>query len=54
MRTLVEHGARTDAIDTVYEVSPLVWAQRMSKRTGGPNGLGSDYDAVIEYLSARA
>ena len=54
VRTLVERGARTDAIDTVYKVSPLVWAQTMSKRMGGPNALGSDYDAVIEYLSAGA
>ena len=51
VRTLVEHGARTDAIDTVHEATPLVWAQTMSKRMGGPNGLGSDYDAVIDYLS---
>ena len=54
VRTLVEHGARTDAVDTIYMVTPLVWAQTMSKRMGGPNALGSDYDAVIEYLSARA
>ena len=52
VRTLVEHGARTDAIDTVYKVSPLVWATEMSKRMGGPNALGSEYDAVIEYLRA--
>ena len=52
VRVLVEHGARTDAIDSVYEVSPLVWAQTMAKRMGGPNALGSDYDAVIEYLGA--
>lgn len=51
VRVLVERGARTDAIDTVYKVSPLVWAQTMSKRMGGPNALGSDYDAVIDYLS---
>ena len=50
VRTLVEHGARTDAIDGVYKVSPLVWAQEMSTRMGGPNALGSEYDAVIEYL----
>ena len=54
VRVLVERGARTDAIDTVYKVSPLVWAQTMSRRMGGPNALGSDYDAVIEYLSAGA
>jgi hypothetical protein len=54
VRLLVDRGARVDAIDTVYKVSPLVWAQTMSKRMGGPNGLGSDYDAVIEYLSAGA
>ena len=36
VRVLVEHGARTDAIDSVYEVSPLVWAQTMAKRMGGP------------------
>ena len=52
VRVLVEHGARTDSIDTVYEVTPLVWAQVMSKRMGGPNSLGSDYDAVIELLSS--
>ena len=54
VRTLVEHGARTDAVDTIYMVTPLVWAQTMSKRMGGPNALGSNYNAVIEYLSARA
>lgn len=52
VRTLVEHGARTDAIDTIYKVTPLVWAQTMSTRMGGPNALGSDYDAVIEYLTS--
>ena len=51
VRLLVERGARTDAIDTVYKASPLVWAQTMSRRMGGPNALGSDYDAVIDYLS---
>ena len=45
-------GARTDAIDSVYKVSPLVWAQAMSSRMGGPNALGSDYDAVIGYLDS--
>ena len=45
---------RTDAVDTIYMVTPLVWAQTMSKRMGGPNALGSNYNAVIEYLSARA
>ncbi len=54
VRTLVAHGARIDAIDSLYKVSPLVWAQTMSKRMGGPNSLGSDYDAVIEYLSSLA
>jgi hypothetical protein len=51
VRLLVERGARVDEIDTVYKVSPLVWAQTMSKRMGGPNALGSDYDAVIAYLT---
>jgi hypothetical protein len=51
---LVERGARIDGVDTVYKVSPLVWAQTMSRRMGGPNALGSDYDAVIEYLSTGA
>jgi hypothetical protein len=51
VRQLVEHGARTDANDTIYKVTPLVWAQTMATRMGGPNALGSDYDAVIEYLS---
>jgi len=54
VRMLVERGARTDAIDTVYKVRPLVWAQTMSRRMGGPNALGSDYDSVIEYLGAGA
>jgi hypothetical protein len=53
VRTLVEHGARTDAVDTIYKVPALVWAQTMSARMGGPNALGSDYDAVIEYLGER-
>ena len=52
VRTLVEHGARTDAIDSVHKVSPLVWAQAMSTRMGGPNALGSEYDAVIGYLDS--
>ncbi len=52
VRTLVDHGADTDAVDTVYKVSPLVWAQTMSTRMGGPNSLGSDYNAVIELLSS--
>jgi hypothetical protein len=50
VRTLVEHGARTDAVDSVHDATPLVWAQTMAERMGGPNGLGSDYPAVIEYL----
>ncbi len=52
VRTLVDHGARIDAVDTVYKVSPLVWAQTMSTRMGGPNSLGSDYDTVIELLGS--
>jgi hypothetical protein len=53
VRALVEHGADTAAVDDVYHVTPLVWAQTMSTRMGGPNAIGSDYDAVIGYLGER-
>lgn len=53
VRALVEHGARLDAVDEVYRVTPLVWAETMSTRMGGPNGSGSEYAATIEYLRSR-
>ena len=52
VRMLVGAGARTDAIDDVYKVTPLMWAQTMSKVMGGPNVTGCDYDAVIDYLQS--
>lgn len=53
VRTLVERGADTDAIDGVYKVTPLTWAETMSTRMGGPNATGAEYDAVINYLRQR-
>jgi hypothetical protein len=50
VRALVTAGARTDAIDTVFRVTPLQWAETMSKRMGGPNAAGARYTEVIEYL----
>lgn len=53
VRTLVEHGADTGAIDEVYKVTPLTWAQTMSTRMGGPNATGAEYVAVLDYLRER-
>lgn len=53
VRTLVEHGARIDAIDDVYHVTPRVWAETMGAVMGGPNAIGSDYPAVVELLRAE-
>ncbi|MEA2922791.1 MAG: hypothetical protein QOF07_2756 [Bradyrhizobium sp.] len=51
VRKLVEAGARTDTIDDTFKATPLSWAQTMSRRLGGPNASGADWQGVIAYLS---
>lgn len=52
VRKLVAAGARTDAVDETFSATPLMWAETMSQRLGGPNATGADWPAVIAFLSS--
>ena len=51
VRALLDAGADPSAIDEVFNATPIVWAETMSKRLGGPNAIGADWHAVIELLA---
>jgi ankyrin repeat protein len=50
VRTLVETGAKVDAKDTVYQATPLTWAEYCLRNQHNP---AKQYAAIVDYLREK-
>jgi hypothetical protein len=50
VQALLDAGASTTDVDDRFGGTPRQWAEMLSKRLGGPNAVGADWDAVLALL----